>query len=302
LKDSVAETRPLVSIVTASFNQAPFLEHAMVSVAGQTYAPVEHLVLDGGSTDGSVEILERLGGQLAYWHSRPDAGFGDAIAQGFERSKGSILGYLNSDDMLAPDALEHAVRTLRDHPDAVMVYGNRVAIDSANRLLYRRPSLPVGARSAYCAFILAQETCFWRRDVYFDVGGMNAGLRFAIDYDLFSRFAQQGRFVYSPHIWAFFRKHAQSKTMNEYRDVGAAECLRVQRERWGGEVSPWRWRARQGLVRAYALAASPFLPAARWPLPDPQPATLPLARRWLASLHETSWLKRLLSRAGIASD
>lgn len=290
------DVSPLVSIVTPSFNQAAFLEQTLSSVFDQDYSPIEYLVLDGGSRDGSVEILRRHATRLAYWHSRPDKGFGDAIAQGFALSQGSILAYLNSDDLLAPDAVGHAVRTLQRLPDVAMVYGNRVCINVEGQVLYRRPSLPWLARSAFAGLIIPQETCFWRRDVYQAVGGMNSELRFAIDYDLFSRFAQTGRIIHQRKIWGFFRKHPASKTMTQFRTLGLAEGARVQREVWGAEVSAWRWQIMTFLVRAYALSTSSRRAPARWPSALPPPRPVPLLRRIRDAVHEDSPLNRWLQR------
>lgn len=292
------EKSPLVSIVTPSFNQGHYLEATVRSVLDQSYPNLEYLVMDGGSRDSSVEVLRRYSDRLAHWQSAPDKGFGDAIANGFARARGEILAYLNSDDLIAPDAVARAVAALNARPDAVMVYGHRACIDPEGRLLYYRPSPPWLANSAYCSLIVPQETCYWRRSVYEAAGGMNRNLRFAIDYDLFSRFARQGRFLRVPGIWGFFRKHAESKTMTSYQDVGMAEGFQVQRDVWGGEVPMWRWRIVQNLMRAYALLASLRTAPDAWPTALPTPEPIPWRRRVVASLHETSRLKSFLRRLG----
>lgn len=289
---------PLVSLVTPSFQQAPFLEATLRSVLEQTYRPIEYIVMDGGSTDGSADILRRYSDRLAHWQSAPDKGFGDAIASGFARCRGEFLAYLNSDDLLAPDAVERAVRALQRHPDTVMVYGHRACVDPAGRLLYLRPSPPWLARSAYCSLIIPQETCLWRRTAYDAAGGIRRDLRFAIDYDLFSRFTRLGRIRRVPGLWGIFRKHAASKTMTAYQEVGMQEGFAVQRELWGGEVPLWRWRVVQTLMRLYGLTASFTQRPATWPAALPPPIPLPWRRRIVASLHETSRLKTFLRRLG----
>lgn len=294
----VAGHRPLVSIVTPSFNQAAYLEATLRSVLEQAYAPIEYIVMDGGSHDGSVELLQRYAPRLSYWQSGPDGGFGDAIAEGFARSHGEILAYLNSDDLLAPDAVEHAVRALGLHPAADLVYGHRACIDAAGQLLYLRPSPPWLAGGVFNSLILPQETCFWRRSAYEAVGGIRRDLRFAIDYDLFSRLAQRGRIRREPAIWGFFRKHAASKTMTSYADLGRAEGTRVQREIWGGEVSAWRWNFAQAAMRAYALAAWPLARPQRWPASLLPQQGVSWVRRIHDSLHENSRLKRWLAARG----
>jgi glycosyltransferase involved in cell wall biosynthesis len=239
--------------------------------------------MDGGSTDGSVDVLRRHGARLAHWQSQPDEGFADAIAQGFARSRGEILAYLNSDDLLAPDAVATAVAFLDRHPDVAMVYGDRVCIDEAGRLLYYKPNLPILARSPYIALTLGQESCFWRRAVYERVGGLNRSLQFAIDYDLFSRITQAGRVVHASGLWGFFRKHAQSKTMTQNDTVGYAEGRRIQQAHWGGPVSPLKWSVVKALMRAYALAAAPWVAKPRWPESLPQLPPEPWLRRFRKS-------------------
>jgi glycosyltransferase involved in cell wall biosynthesis len=276
----MSDHEPLVSLVTPSFNQGRYLEQTLLSVLSQSYPRIEYLVMDGGSTDGSVEILRRHGSRLAYWQSRRDAGFADAIAQGFQRSHGQILAYLNSDDLLAPDAVERAVGFLGQHAEVAMVYGDRVCIDEAGRLLYYKPNLPILARTPFIAMTIAQESCFWRRDIYQRVGGIDPSLRFAIDYDLFSRITQAGRVVHVRGLWGFFRKHPQSKTMTQMRTLGEAEGGAIEEARWGARISPARRRAVRSFMQAYALCVTPWVRKPAWP------ACLP-------KLPPESWLRRL---------
>ena len=262
---------PLVSIVTPSFNQSPFLEATISSVLHQTYPRVEYLVMDGGSTDGSAEIIRRHSARLAYWQSQPDRGFGDAIAQGFDRSHGEILAYLNSDDLLAPDAVEVAVGVLVRKPGALMVYGNRVCIDETGALLYYRPSFPKWARSPYSAMVIGQESCFWRRSAYVEAGGMDPALQFAIDYDLFSRIGRLGPIVFEPRLWGFFRKHPASKTSRQYRSLGKRESAQIQERVWGRRVRRASWLAVLLMLRLHTLATMGFARPRLWPQALPRP-------------------------------
>src|SRR5437870_3334626 len=117
----MSEEYPLVSIVTPSYNQAAYVEETIQSVLSQDYPRIEYLVIDGGSTDGSVEIIRRYKDQLAYWVSEPDAGQADAINKGAARAHGDLITWLNSDDLLLPGALEMAVEAHFRQPEALLV-------------------------------------------------------------------------------------------------------------------------------------------------------------------------------------
>src|SRR5687768_13454288 len=144
--DSVQDAnRPLVSVVTPSYNQASFLEQTIQSVLGQDYPRIEYIVIDGGSTDDSVEIIRKHAHRLAYWVSEKDSGQAEAINKGFSWTSGEILAWLNSDDYYLPNAISSAVKSLHENPDIVLVYGDMLAVDATgqpiNFLRYRQLSL-----------------------------------------------------------------------------------------------------------------------------------------------------------------
>ncbi len=119
----------LVSIITPSFNQAPFLEETIQSVLTQDYEDIEYIIVDGGSSDGSVEIVKRYDSELAWWVSETDQGQTDAVNKGFERARGDIFAWINSDDSYLPGTVSDAVGFLKDHPEVGMVYGDANFID-----------------------------------------------------------------------------------------------------------------------------------------------------------------------------
>jgi len=278
------DPKPLVSIVTPSFNQGQYLEQTMLSVLSQTYPHIEYLVIDGGSSDGSVQIIRKYEKELAYWQSCSDRGFADAIAQGFRKSQGEILAYLNSDDLLAPDAVEKAVQALDQRLDALMIYGNRVCIDGTGQLLYYKPNLPILSRTPYIAMTIGQESCFWRRDVYLKVGGINTDLKFAIDYDLFSKIALQGKVVHAGKVWGFFRRHKNSKTATQYRTLGKLEGATIQISVWGRRVNRIKWLSVLLLMRSYAFCFMFFIRKPPWPACLPQIQEGSIFRRFFHSL------------------
>jgi glycosyltransferase involved in cell wall biosynthesis len=292
----MSSSAKLVSIVVPSFNQGRFLEETLRSVLEQTYPCIEYIVIDGGSKDESVSIIKKYEHRFKYWHSRPDNGHTDALIQGFAQSTGEILAWVNSDDLLAPDAVEKAVAALATRPEAVMVYGNRVCIDERSRLLYYRPSLPFLARTPFICYTLAQETCFWRREAYFKVGGLRTELRFSFDYELFSRLALLGEVLYARGIWGFFRKHSASKTMTIYQSVGLKDNVIIRESLWGGRVNSFECFAVRILCRVYSIVAMLWLRRPTWPACLPADSKQSLPRRIYGSLHEGSIAKRVLKR------
>ncbi len=230
------ENAPKISIVTPSYQQGQFLEWTIRSVIEQGYPNLEYVVMDGGSKDGTAEILERYNDRLTYWESARDEGQADAVVRGFEHTTGEIMAYLNSDDMLAPGALDFAARYLREHPEVDAIYSHRVFIDEGN-IVTRYWILPphhtwMMERWDY----IPQETCFWRRGIYEKVGGIDKSFHFALDYDLFVRFMKQGRMERVDRFLGAFREHASSKTTMQ--EGAHPEVQRVY-EKHGIHVADW---------------------------------------------------------------
>jgi glycosyltransferase involved in cell wall biosynthesis len=227
---------PKISVVTPSYQQGRFLEWTMRSVLEQGYENLEYVVMDGGSTDGTQEILARYRDRLAYCESAPDEGQADAVARGFEHTSGEIMAYLNSDDVLAPGALDFVARFLTEHPEVDAVYSHRVYIDEEN-IVTRYWILPphhswMMERWDY----IPQETCFWRRRIYEQVGGIDKGFHFALDYDLFVRFMKHGRMERVNRFLGAFREHPSSKTTQQ--EGAHPEVARVYEEQ-GIRVADW---------------------------------------------------------------
>jgi glycosyltransferase involved in cell wall biosynthesis len=208
---------PLVSIVTPSFNSEAFLEQTILSVVGQTYPNIEYIVIDGGSTDRTVETIERHGTAIARWLSEPDNGQGDALRKGFALATGEVLAWINSDDVYPPDAVESAVAAL-EQSGADLVYGNRGVIDAEDRTIGERrlsPFLPFFSQRGvlYGGFGIYQPAAFWTRALYERVGGIDASYSHCMDTDLVTRFAVAGaKFKFVKKDLVAFRLHGDSKT------------------------------------------------------------------------------------------
>ena len=216
----------LVSIITPSFNQALFLEQTLRSVLDQDYPSVEYIVIDGASTDGSVDIIKRYSDRLAWWVSEKDQGQGQAINKGIARAKGEILGWINSDDYYLPQAISSAVKIFEDDPDVAMAYGDMLAVDqngaTTNVLRYKQYSL----EDLLCFQIIGQPAVFFRREVYEKVGGLDTNLHFMLDHHLWIRIAQQGKILYVPQTWAAARYHPQAKNRLKPVEFGI-EAFRI---------------------------------------------------------------------------
>ena len=209
-----------VSIVTPSYNQAEFLPRTVHSVLSQDYPYVEYTVMDGGSTDGSAKLLEKLSDRLTYWCSEKDEGQADAIASGFERSSGEIMGWLNSDDVLLPGAITAVADFFRDNPEVEVVSGGAYCIDAAGRPLpgaFGTYTLGVAATYGRLRYYhmdgVFQPATFWRRSAYDAVGGLDRSLKFIMDRDLFLRLAKRRPFARLPQMLACFRIHDDCKSV-----------------------------------------------------------------------------------------
>ncbi len=206
---------PAISIVTPSYNQAQFVEETIRSVLLQGYPDLEYIVMDGGSTDGSVDIIRKYTPWMAHVHIGPDGGQAAAIGQGFEQATGHILAWLNSDDRYRPAALERVASFFASRP--AVVFGNADVnhIDPDGHVVERiwaiRPTRFLTANlGVHC---WPQQGCFWRRWAYEEAGGMDSSLQFCMDRDLFIRLAATGpsrRIPGSP--LAGFRMHESAKS------------------------------------------------------------------------------------------
>jgi len=212
---------PRVSIVTPSYNQGQFLEETIRSILLQRYPNLEYFVMDGGSTDGSREIIQSYASYLTYWRSEKDNGQSAAISEGFRMSTGEILGWVNTDDLLLPNCLQKVGRYFVEHPEVDCVVGGAVAIDESGGIVPNPLGLPKivrGERETFRKLLLRrgisfyQPASFWRRDAYLAAGGLDVSLRFAMDYDLYLRMACHKPFGHLNQLLACFRLHSQSKT------------------------------------------------------------------------------------------
>jgi glycosyltransferase involved in cell wall biosynthesis len=205
---------PLVSVITPSLNQRRFIEATIESVLSQDYPRVEYIVADGGSVDGTLDVLRRYEGRLA-WFSEADGGQSEAVNKGFRRAKGEILAWLNSDDTYLPGAIGAAVEHLTAHPDCAMVYGDGYLIDDTGTAIRRIPTEPFNLwKLVYVDDYILQQTTFFRRAALEGVDYLDERLHWAMDWDLFIRIGKRYRVDYLPRDMANLREHRAAKTLS----------------------------------------------------------------------------------------
>ena len=213
-----------ISIVSPSFNQVPFVARAIESVLGQEGDfELDYHIVDGGSTDGTLDVIARYAGRLS-WVSEPDQGQADAINKGLARAAGDVVGWLNTDDVLAPGALSRVAAAFRDHPRTEWVHGKCDIIDREDRVVRAWLTAYKDWRCRRYTYrrlllenFLSQMTVFWRRRVHGEIGFLDTTLNMAFDYDLWLRLARRGDPVYLPERIASFRWYETSKSGASYR-------------------------------------------------------------------------------------
>lgn len=280
-------TAPLVSIITPSFNQADFLAHTLASVAEQSYPRIEHIVRDGGSTDGSVEILQAAERDQPpdrfKWLSEADDGQAAAINKAVREASGEIICWLNSDDTLTAEAAARAVAYFQENPTHVMVHGRARWMDAAGRLLDWYPTIADGGLEDFSdGCFICQPTVFLRREAFIALNGLDDQLYAAHDLEFWIRLfkAAPDRVGFLDADQARSRVHEATKTRAEW-DRAAIEAMRVVHRHFGAAPTHW----------VYSMLDECL---SRLPSPDGPDQHLPRARQW----SRTREISRLLDPVG----
>lgn len=210
---------PRVTIVTPSFNQGQFLEETIRSVLLQGYPNLEYIVIDGGSTDNSVDIIRKYESCLSFWVSEPDEGQADAINKGFAKSTGEFLGWINSDDYLYPGVIKRVVEVFQANSRVEMIYGDVDCGWPEKNKLHRL----FGEQIEFSEMLrtvrvpIPQQGSLWRRSVIDRVGNLDSGWQVVLDQEFFTRVAEKCQILYLPMVMGFFRLHENSKSISQNR-------------------------------------------------------------------------------------
>lgn len=230
---------PRVSVTTPSYNHQQFIEETIRSVLLQGYPNLEYMVIDGGSNDGSIEIIRKYEPWLAYWVSKPDGGQADAINKGWHRSTGDIIAYLNSDDTYVPGTMFTAVTALKNNPDAGMVFSDCQIIDEHSQVVDAMRGLEFKLSRQLRHNSVPQPTMFFRRQVFDKIGFLDASLQYTLDYEFCIRVGQHFNIKRVPGVLARYRMHQLAKSSS-------------QMDRFFNEwVSIFEWAAQQDDLKSY---------------------------------------------------
>ncbi len=242
---------PRLSIITPSYNQGKFLEATIRSVLLQGYPNLEYIIIDGGSTDQSVEIIKKYEKYLFYWHSRKDRGQADALNQGIEKSTGEILGWINSDDVYVKGAFHKIVKAFHSYPDCIVVHGNRILINEFGDVTGWMCLPPFDPKTLI--YNVCSETAFWQGSAMKDVGIFNTNLEFAMDLEFFCRLYKYGKFLKINEYLGYFRYHSENKSSTIYH-VGKEEAAREWRQLFGYNNIIWNVQEDKNFLKLLKLS------------------------------------------------
>lgn len=235
------QSLPLVSIITPSFNQAAFIKQTIESVLMQDYPHIEHIVVDGGSTDGTLAILQQYShlGERFRFVSEPDRGQSHAINKGLKMARGEIIGWLNSDDTYFPGAVRKAVGALLAHPDWGVVYGKGLHIDENNNILYPYIWMEFDRRKLFHLNLICQPAAFLRKSAFEAVGGVDEEHDWCMDYDLWNRISLHYPIGWIEEFLGNSRLYSACKTFVNELEPGFSEILKTSVKHYGTVSNEW---------------------------------------------------------------
>lgn len=228
---------PSISVIVPSLNQGGFIDATLQSIVDQGYPNLELIVIDGGSKDETVGVIQKYASWISYWVSEPDAGQTDALIKGFSRAIGDIQCWINSDDQMANNSMFQVAEFFKSKPNAEAVFGDTAWIDRHGRLLRVQREIPFNRFIWLHTYnYIPCMSMYWRRSLYERVGGLNPCFDLAMDADLWSRFADVTKLYHVRRVWSHQRFYAEQKNVR-LRSATEKEDERI-RERCWGSVEP----------------------------------------------------------------
>ena len=221
---------PSISIVTPSYNQGEFLEETIRSVLLQSYPNLDYIIIDGGSTDRSVEIIKKYQNYLSYWVSEPDKGPADAINKGWQKAKGEIIAYLNSDDAYLPGALAAVAEAFQQNPEAKAICGNELVINRDGFIIRKSNIEKVEHSSLLKLNLIPQPAIFIKSSIVQSLGGMNLEVRYIFDFELWLRITRTDSMKCIPNFLAVTRWHEQTITQTQRPAIGSELVYIITKE------------------------------------------------------------------------
>jgi glycosyltransferase involved in cell wall biosynthesis len=245
---------PKITVLTTCYNHAQYIEATINSVINQGYPNLEYIVIDGGSTDGSIEIIQRYRNYLTTFLVEPNTLQIDKLVKGFKYATGDILCMLNSDDLFELGTFKEVVDFFKNNPQADVVYGDYSWINSEGKLIKRKRELSFNRFiMLYDINYIPQPSVFWRRELYDRIGGINPSLELAMDADLWLRFADVTTMYHINKFWSKYRIHPQQKSSN-YREKMVLE-MRTIRQRYVNDESAIMFKIKSAIARGIRLVS-----------------------------------------------
>jgi glycosyltransferase involved in cell wall biosynthesis len=238
---------PLITIITPSFNQGHFIEETIQSILSQNYPNLEHLVMDGGSTDNTIDILMRY--PHIKWISEKDRGQTHAVNKGVTKATGEIVGWVNSDDTFLPSAFNAVIEKFQADPDCAVIFGDYHAIDEKGAILYSVQSFACGYEDMIrwwdYTYAIHQPTVFVRKKVFDVAGLLDESYHYAMDYEWWLRVAKHFPFFHVPYYLATYRFHKDAKSFAPLEKYVYPEQLKASKKHWGPIWTPRYWKFKQ---------------------------------------------------------
>ncbi len=213
MKKNISKIYPKISVITPSYNQKDYLERTILSVINQKYQNLEFIIIDGGSTDGSIEIIEKYQEYIHYWISEKDSGQSNAINKGIMHATGDWICWQNSDDVFLDGCFEELCEVINENQDANLIFGNIILIDSDDILIRELNYVKPNFNSIfYEGMVISNQSAFWKKNVHIHIGYLSEKFTYAFDYDWFLRLSKLGKIIHVNSFWGAFRIQSMAKT------------------------------------------------------------------------------------------